>query len=87
MPTHGGLEVELHAFLTSALDVNERSASLARHFAPRGIAPDTHWTVRRMCPRAGLGTAEREKSRPISRECICNYVFIFVCYPGFRQSS
>jgi hypothetical protein len=32
MKTYGGVEVQLHAFLSSVLDRSERSASLRGHF-------------------------------------------------------
>jgi hypothetical protein len=38
-----GVEAKLHAFLTSALDGGEWSASRPGRFIPRGRAPGTHW--------------------------------------------
>jgi len=43
METYGGVEVWLHAFLTSALDGGEWSASLPGRFAPREGAPNARW--------------------------------------------
>jgi hypothetical protein len=37
------MEVWLQAFLTSALDAGERSASRASRFTPRERVPGTHW--------------------------------------------
>jgi len=45
MKMHGEEGVQLHAFLTSALDdEGEWSASHPRCFIPRERAPITHWT-------------------------------------------
>jgi hypothetical protein len=38
----GGMEVQLHALLTSALDGGEWSASRSGRFTPQGLAPGTH---------------------------------------------
>jgi len=38
------MEVQLHAFLTSALDGGTLSASRSGCFTPRETAPDTYWT-------------------------------------------
>jgi hypothetical protein len=43
MKTYWGLEVYLHAFLISALDGDEWSASLPGRFTPRERAPGTNW--------------------------------------------
>jgi len=43
MKTYGGVEIQLHAFLTSALDGGEWSASRPGHFTPGETAPGTHW--------------------------------------------
>jgi len=41
---NGGMEVQLHAFLTSALDSGEWSASRAGYFTPAPVrSPGTHW--------------------------------------------
>jgi hypothetical protein len=44
MKTYGGVEVYLHAFLTSALVGGEWSASCPRRFARAERTPCTHWT-------------------------------------------
>jgi hypothetical protein len=44
MKAYWGVEVQLHEFLTSALDGGEWSASDPGRFIPRERAPDTHWT-------------------------------------------
>jgi hypothetical protein len=50
----GGVEVYLHAFLTSALDGGEWSASCLCHFIPREKVPGTHWIGRWVGPTARL---------------------------------
>jgi hypothetical protein len=39
MKTYGGVEIQPHAFLTSALDGGEWLASRPGHFTPRETAP------------------------------------------------
>jgi hypothetical protein len=48
------MEVWIQAFLTSALDVGEWSASRPGRFTPRERASGTHWTGGWVDPRAGL---------------------------------
>jgi hypothetical protein len=43
MKTYWGVEVKLHAFLTSVLDGGELSASRPCRFTPRERALGTHW--------------------------------------------
>jgi hypothetical protein len=43
MKTYWGVEVQLHEFLTSALDGGELSASRSGRFTPRESFPGTHW--------------------------------------------
>jgi len=45
MKTFWGAEVQLHAFLTSALDEGEWSASCPGRFMPKVRAAGTHWIV------------------------------------------
>jgi len=53
MKTYGGMEVQLHACLTMALDRREWSASQPSHFTPRERAPCTYqigdWEAPRAC--------------------------------------
>jgi hypothetical protein len=60
-PRHTGVEIQLHAFLTSALDGGERSASRPGLFTPRGRAPDTHWIGGWVGPRAVLDAVVKRK--------------------------
>jgi len=43
MKVYWGVDVCLHAFLTSELDGGEWSASRPGHFTPRERTPGTHW--------------------------------------------
>jgi hypothetical protein len=64
MKAYGGLEVYLHAFLTSALDGGEWSASRAGSFTYK----DCHWIRGSAGPRVGLVAVEKRKiipSRPL----------------------
>jgi hypothetical protein len=45
MKVHWGVEVQLHQFLTSALDGGEWSASRPGRFSLRERNPDTHWSL------------------------------------------
>jgi hypothetical protein len=62
MKTHAGLDVKLHAILTSALDGCEWSVSRSCRFTP-GVS--AFGTVRWMVSRGGLDVvAERKESNP-----------------------
>jgi hypothetical protein len=61
MKAHGGVEVLLHAFFTSALDGGEWSASHPGRFAPRERANCTHWLGGWVGYRAGLDAAVKRK--------------------------
>jgi hypothetical protein len=56
---YGTVKVQLHQFLTSALDVGEQPALRHGHFAPGQSAYS--WIGRWMSPRAGLDTLEKRK--------------------------
>jgi hypothetical protein len=43
MKTYGGVGVQIHIFLTSALFGGEWSASRPGRFTPSETAPGTHW--------------------------------------------
>jgi hypothetical protein len=59
MKMHGGVDVQIHFFLTSALVRGEWSASRPVRFTFRKSAPGTHWTGRWVGPRAGLEDVEK----------------------------
>jgi len=61
MKTYWGAEVWLPAFLTSALDGGELSASRPGRFTPKERAPGTHWIAGWVVPRAGLDAVVNRK--------------------------
>jgi hypothetical protein len=68
MKSYWGVEVQLHAFLTSALDEGEWSASGPGRFNPRERAPGTHWVRIWVGPRAVLDTVMKRKIHSCRRE-------------------
>jgi hypothetical protein len=65
MKAYGGMDVQIHIFLTSVLAGGEWSASRPGRFTPVEIAPDTHWIGGWVNPRAGLDDLERRKIVPL----------------------
>jgi hypothetical protein len=61
MKAHGGVDVWMHIFLTSALVGGEWSASSPGRFTPGERAPATHWVGGWVGPRAGLDDVEKRK--------------------------
>jgi hypothetical protein len=61
MKAYGGVDVEIHIFLTSALAGGKWSASRLGHFTPGIRAPSTHWIGGWVDPRAGLDDMEKRK--------------------------
>jgi hypothetical protein len=61
MKAYWGVEVYLHAFLSSALDGGEWSAPLPVRFTPSERAPGNHWIGGWVGPRAGLDAVVRKK--------------------------
>jgi hypothetical protein len=58
MKAYGGVDVEIHIFLTSALVGGEWSGSHPGYFTPRERAPGSHWLGGWVDPRAGLDDME-----------------------------
>jgi hypothetical protein len=58
MKAEGGVDVEIHIFLTSALVGGEWSASLPCGFTPGERASGTHWIEGWVGPRASLETVD-----------------------------
>jgi hypothetical protein len=89
----GGIEVYLHAFLTSALDRGERSASRPGRFTPRERHPPPSYPLdRRMgAPqsRSGQGVEEKNSQHPPrfesrSSDCSVRSQSPYrLSYPGF----
>jgi hypothetical protein len=75
MKAYGGVDVQIHIFLTSALAGGEWSASRPGRFTPRERASGTHWIEGWVDPRAGVDDLEKRKFltlpglelRPLSR--------------------
>jgi hypothetical protein len=54
MKAYGGVDVQVHIFLTSALVGGEWSASRPDRFIPKDRAPVTHWIGSCVGPSADL---------------------------------
>jgi hypothetical protein len=59
MKAYGGVYVQTHVFLTSALVRGEWSASRPDRFTPGERAPGTHWIGGWVDPRAGLDDMQK----------------------------
>jgi hypothetical protein len=68
MKAYWEVEVQLHAFLTSALDGAEWSASRPGRFTLRELGPGTHWIGGWVGPRAGLDVVVKRKIPSLRRE-------------------
>jgi hypothetical protein len=60
MKMYGGVEVQLHSFLTSTLDGREQSYSRPDHFVSEKN-PISHGMEGRLGPIAGFDTLEKRK--------------------------
>jgi hypothetical protein len=61
MKVYGGVDVQIHIFLTLALAGGEQSASRPGRFTPGERAPCTHWTGGWVDPKAGLDDLKKRK--------------------------
>jgi len=61
MKIYGEVEVQLHGFLTSALEGGEQSASHPCHFTPRERASSTQWISGCVGHRASLDVVVKTK--------------------------
>jgi hypothetical protein len=61
MKTYGGVDVEIHVFLSLALVGGEWSASRPGRFTPGERAPGTYWIGGWVGPRAALDVAEKRE--------------------------
>jgi hypothetical protein len=68
MKAYWGVELEFHAFLTSALAGGEWSASYPSRFTPRGRAPGTYWIGGWVGSRAVLDAVVKRKIPSPRRE-------------------
>jgi len=62
MKTYGRIEMQLHAFLTSALDLGERLASRSSSFTPWESAPFTHSILSWLDHRSDLEAVTKIKN-------------------------
>jgi hypothetical protein len=62
MKTYLRVEVYLHAFIISALDGSDCSASRLSHFSPGARVPDTRWIGGWEDPRLGLDVVAKKIS-------------------------
>jgi hypothetical protein len=68
MKTYGGVEVQLHAYLTPGIDGGEWSASGPGRFTLKEGAPGTHWIGGWMGPRTVLDAVMKRKIPSPRRE-------------------
>jgi hypothetical protein len=61
MNSYGGVDVQIHIFLTSALIGGEWSASRPGRFTPRKRAPGINWIGGWVGTRTGLNDVEKTK--------------------------
>jgi hypothetical protein len=61
MKAYGGVDIQIHVFLTSALVGGEWSASRPSRFTPGERATGTHWIGGWVGPRAGLDDVGKRK--------------------------
>jgi hypothetical protein len=74
MKAYWGVEVYLHAFLTSELDGGKWSASRPGHFTFRERDPGTHWIGGWVGPRAVLDAVMKRKIPRMSERTRLNYL-------------
>jgi hypothetical protein len=68
MMTYGGMEIQLHTFLTLALDEGNWSASCHSHCTMGERACSTHWIGDWVGPRVGLDTVTKRNKYPAPTE-------------------
>jgi hypothetical protein len=81
MKAHGGVDVQRHIFLTSALVGGKRLASRPCRFTPRERAPGTHWIGGWVDPRDDVEKRKfliipGHEIRPLGRPAI-NYKSLY----------
>jgi hypothetical protein len=65
MKTYGGVDVQIHVFLTSALVSREWLGSRLDRFIPGERGPVTHYVAGWVGPRTGLDAVKRRKILPV----------------------
>jgi hypothetical protein len=84
MKGYGGLDVQIHILLTSALIGGEWSASRPGSFTPGEKAPGTHWIGGWVNPTAGLKDMKKRKFltlpglelRPLGRPALSHSLYL-----------
>jgi hypothetical protein len=90
MKAYGGVDIQLHVFLTSALVGGEWSTSRPDRFTPGGKVPVTHWIGGWVDPRTCLHDVEKGKIltlpelelRPLDRPARSQSLYR-IRHPGF----
>jgi hypothetical protein len=59
MKMYEGMEVQVHAFLTSELGGGEKSGSCLSYFTKKEKNPSTHWIGGQVSPRANLDVVSK----------------------------
>jgi hypothetical protein len=92
MKAYGGVDVQIHIFLTSVLAGGEWSASRTGRLTPGETAPGTDWLGGWVDPRAGLEDVEDRKLtlpelelRPLGRPARSQSLYR-LRYPGSSLS-
>jgi hypothetical protein len=65
MKAYGGMDVQIHVFLTSALAGNDVTASRPSRFTPGERALSTYWIGGWMAPRNAPDGMEKRKFLPV----------------------
>jgi hypothetical protein len=94
MKAYGGVDVQIHIFVTSAVAGGERLASRPGRFTPGERTRGTHWIGDCVGPRAGLDNVVKRKFltllgiglRPLGHPA-CSQSLYRLCYPGRLQSN
>jgi hypothetical protein len=80
MKAYGGVDVQIHIFLTSTLVGGEWSASRpGRFFTPGRKAPCIHWIGGWVGPRAGLDDVEKRTFLTPRQVCACVQLLCNAC--------
>jgi len=91
MTTYGGVEIQLHAFLTSALAGHEQSASLPSHFTCGARAPGSHLIGGWVGPWASLDMVAKRNNPCPCREYNPGHpahsLVTMLSYPGSSWNS
>jgi hypothetical protein len=73
MKAYGGVDVQIHIFLTSTIVGGGWSPLCPDHFNPRGRAPGTYWIGGWLGPRAGLDDVDSNSDRSVVQTVASRY--------------